>query len=118
MGTRKYVCVINNLSTSVNQSVNQSIRSAPSNTHVVCGDKPGHLRTGRQLTVDQALDFALRPPIVNVHDGDHVPLARLELVLDAMLEPLALHLHRRQHQTIAHKVCRVAYAFGRFETAI
>lgn len=88
-----------------------------SNTHIVCRHKPRHLRTGRQLTIHQALDFALRPPVVNVHDGDHVPLARLELVLDAMLEPLALHLHRRQHQAVAHKVRRVADSLGRFETA-
>lgn len=64
-------------------------------THVICGDKPRHLRTGGQLAVHQALDFTLCPPVVDVHDGDHVPLPRLEFVLDAMLEPLPLHLHRR-----------------------
>lgn len=95
------------------QSFNQSLHT---NTHIICRHKPRHLCTGRQLTIDQALDFTLRPPIVNVHDGDHVPLARLELVLDAMLEPLAFHLHRRQHQAVAYKVRRVADAFGRFET--
>ena len=31
-------------------------------------------------------------PVVDVDDGEHEPLARLELVLDAVLEPLPLHL--------------------------
>lgn len=84
-------------------------------THIVGRHEPGHLGAGRELTVDQALDLTLGPAVVDVHDGDHVPLARLELVLDAVLETLALDLHRRQHQAVADEVRRVADALGRFE---
>lgn len=40
----------------------------------------------------------------------------LELVLDAVLEALALDLHGGEDQTVANKVCRVADTFTRLET--
>lgn len=89
--------------------------SNPKETHIIRRHEPGHLGAGRELTVYQALDLTLGPAVVDVHDRDHVPLARLELVLDAVLEALALDLHRRQHQAVADEVRRVADALGRFE---
>ena len=50
-------------------------------------DRPRHLRRRRQLAVDEHLDLALGPPVVDVHHGQHVPAPRLELVLHAVLEP-------------------------------
>ena len=47
-------------------------------------------------------------PVVAVHDGEHVPLPRRELVFDAMLVPLALHLHGREDEAAADEVGRVA----------
>ena len=78
--------------------------------------RPRHFGGRCQLAVDKALDLALGPPVVNVHDGQHVPAARLELVLDTVLESFAFHFGRRQHQTIAHEVGRVAESFARPET--
>ena len=54
-------------------------------------------------------------PVVDVDDGEHEPLARLELVLDAVLEPLALDLHGGEDEAVAHEVRRVADALGRLE---
>ncbi len=84
-------------------------------THVACVDQPGHLRGGGELAVDEALDLALGPPVVDVHDGEHEPPPRLELVLDAVLVALALHLHGGEDEAVAHKVGRVAHALGRLE---
>lgn len=39
----------------------------------------------------------------------------MELVLDAVLETLALDLHRRQNEAVADEVGRIADALGRFE---
>ncbi len=58
------------------------------------------------------LDLALAPSVVDVHHGQSVPFPRLELVLDAMLVPLSLHLHRRQDQAVANKVSRVPGTLG------
>lgn len=85
------------------------------NTYIIRRNEPGHLGAGGELTVDQALDLTLGPAVVDVHDGDHVPLARLKLVLDAVLETLALDLHRRQHEAVADEVGRIADTLGRFE---
>ena len=43
-------------------------------THVIRRDEPRHFCTRRQLSVDQTLNFALRPTIVNINNGQHVPL--------------------------------------------
>ncbi len=87
-------------------------RSVTTATHVIRGDEPRHLCGGRQLSVDEALDLGLGPAVVNVHDGKHEPLSWLELVFDTVLVTLALHLHRRQHQTVAHEVSTVANSLG------
>lgn len=42
--------------------------------YLIGGNKPGHFRAWRQLTVDHAFDFAFSPSVVNVHYGYHVPL--------------------------------------------
>jgi hypothetical protein len=55
-------------------------------------------------------------PVVDVDDGEHVPLPGSELVLDAVLVALALYLHGRQHQTTSNEVSRVADTLGGFET--
>lgn len=39
-------------------------------------------------------------------------LARLKVVLHAVLEPLAFGFEGRHDQAVAHKVCRVADAFA------
>lgn len=43
-------------------------------TYVIGGHEPSHLRAGGQLSINEALDFAFRPAIVDVHDGNVVPL--------------------------------------------
>jgi len=43
-------------------------------THIVCGNKPGHLSWRGQLSINEALDFAFRPTIVYIHYGNHIPL--------------------------------------------
>jgi len=43
------------------------------------------------LAVDEAFDLALGPPIVDVDDGQHVPLPGLEFILQAMLESFAFN---------------------------
>ncbi|GBP91999.1 hypothetical protein EVAR_77237_1 [Eumeta japonica] len=78
-------------------------------THIIGRYEPGHLGAGRQLAVDQTLDLALRPPVVDVHDGYGVP--------PVVLEPLAAHLHGGQHEAITHEVRRVAHALAGFEAA-
>ena len=57
-------------------------------------------------------------PVVDVHDGEHVPLPRRELVFDAMLVPLALHLHGREDEAAADEVGRVADPLWRLEAEI
>lgn len=47
--------------------------------------------------------------------GIYLYLARLKLVLDAVLETLAFNLHRRQYQAITDKVSGVADPLARFE---
>ena len=79
------------------------------------GYGPGHFGGAGQLAVDEALDLALGPPIVDVDHGQHVPASRLELVLDAVLEPFAAHFGRGEDQTAAHKVSRIAQTFARSE---
>jgi hypothetical protein len=55
-------------------------------------------------------------PVVDVDDGEHVPLPGSELVLDAVLVPLALHLHRGQDEATADEVSRITDTFCRLET--
>lgn len=43
-------------------------------TYVVCRNEPRHFCARSQLTVDQTFNFTLRPPIIYVHYGDHIPL--------------------------------------------
>jgi len=43
-------------------------------TYVIRRNVPCHLRAGRQLTIHQTFNLALRPPIIYVHYRDHVPL--------------------------------------------
>jgi hypothetical protein len=45
--------------------------------------------------MERNLDLGLGPPVVDVHDGEHVPLPGLELVLHTVLEPLPLNLRKR-----------------------
>ena len=61
-------------------------------SHLIGGHEPAHLRGAGELPVDEALDLAPRPPVVDVDHGEHEPLARLELVLHAVLEAFPLHL--------------------------
>ena len=67
-----------------------------------------------ERAVHVAVDLALRPPIVHVRNGDHVPLARLELELYAVLHLLAARLGLvAEDETRAHEVGRVAVALAR-----
>ena len=61
-------------------------------SHLIGGHEPAHLSGAGELPVDEALDLAPRPPVVDVDHGEHEPLARLELVLHAVLEAFPLHL--------------------------
>ena len=54
--------------------------------------QPGHLGAAGQLTVDEDLDLRLGPSVVDVDDGQHVPLPRLELILHTVLVTFPLHL--------------------------
>ena len=84
-------------------------------SYIVGADEPGHLRGRGQLPVDEALDLGLAPAAVDVDDGEHEPLAGLELVLDAVLVALPLHLHGRQDEAVADEVGGVPHALGRLE---
>ena len=55
------------------------------------------------------------PPPVTPHPFPSTYPSGLELVLDAVLEPLALDLHRSEHQAGADKVGRVADALAGLE---
>lgn len=43
-------------------------------TYIVSRNKPCHLCAGRQLPINQTLDFTFRPSVVYVNNGQHVPL--------------------------------------------
>ena len=80
-------------------------------TYIVSGDQPCHFRRGCELSVDETLYFRLGPPVVNVNNGQHVPLSGLELILDTMLVPFSLHFHGGQYKTIAHEMSRIPHSF-------
>ena len=59
---------------------------------------------------------AFTPAIVDVTDGDHVPLARFEFELNAVLLLLTVRFGLvGQHETVAHEVGRVAEVLARAE---
>ena len=73
----------------------------------------GHLHERQLYAVHVADDLTLAPAVVDVRDGDHVPLARLELVLDAVLHVFAVGLCLvTEYEAGAHEVGRVADAFA------
>lgn len=43
-------------------------------TYIVSGNEPCHFCVGSQLAVDETLYLALGPTIVDVNNGQHVPL--------------------------------------------
>lgn len=46
------------------------------NTHIVGGDKPGHLGARGELAIDKALDLAFGPSVVDVHYRYRIPPAK------------------------------------------
>ena len=84
-------------------------------TYIVSGNQPRHFRGGCELSVNETLDFRLGPPIVDVNNGQHVPLSGLKLVLDTMLVPFPLHFHGSEHQTIPNEMSRITHSFRSFE---
>lgn len=73
-----------------------------------------HGDRGEQVTVHVAQHLTLAPAIVHVTYRDHVPLARLELVLYAVLHLLAARFRPvRNDETRAHEEGRVTSAFAR-----
>jgi len=43
-------------------------------SHIAGVDEPRHFRLRDKISVDVALQLALAPAVVDVNDGDHVPL--------------------------------------------
>lgn len=71
---------------------------------------------GEQMTVHVAQHLTLAPSIVKMTNRDHVPLARLELILDAVLHLFAFWFSAiGNHKTWAHKKSRIAEALARAE---
>ena len=66
-------------------------------TYIVRRYEPCHLCRRRELAVHKTLDLWFCPTIINVNNGQHVPLSWGELVLDAMLVPLAFDLKEINH---------------------
>ena len=80
--------------------------------HVLRLHLPGHLVVRRELSVHVDLDLTGAPlrDVGRRVVGDRtvVPAIRTELVLNAVLKALALHLHAGEHQAVAGEVRRVA----------
>jgi hypothetical protein len=43
-------------------------------SYLVGRDEPSHFSAGGQLAINETLDLILGPSVVDVHDGNHVPL--------------------------------------------
>lgn len=78
-------------------------------------NEPDHFGLGGEHSVHVTVQFRLAPSVVHEHYGHHVPLSRMEVILDAVLESLALHLHGRDDEGSAQEVARVAHALARAE---
>ena len=74
-------------------------------------DGPRHVDSVGEHAVGVAADRRRFPARVLVHNHDVVPLARRELDGDALLESFSLRLQRRDHQTAADEVARIADSF-------
>lgn len=73
-----------------------------------------HSDRREQHAIDVAQHLTLTPAVVDVRNGDHIPLARLELVLYAVLHLLAARLGAvGEHKARAHEERRVADALAR-----
>ena len=78
-------------------------------------DAPRKVRRRTEFAVDVTLDAAFAPALVLMSEGDHVPFARFEFVLNAMLERFLLQFRAGNHQTIAHEMRAVTVTFRRAE---
>ena len=78
-------------------------------------DAPRKIRRGTEFAVDVTLDAALAPALVLMGESDHVPFARFEFELNAMLKRFLFQFRTRYHQTIANEMCRVTVTCRRAE---
>lgn len=84
--------------------------------HLVAIDIEIHRNRRKQVTVYVAQYLAFAPSIVQMANRDHVPFARLKLVLNTVLHFFAFGLRAiGNDETRAHEESRVAEAFARAE---
>jgi hypothetical protein len=43
-------------------------------TYIICRNKPRHFCARSQLSINKTFNFTFCPPIVDVHNSNHVPL--------------------------------------------
>lgn len=70
----------------MNKHARNLYRKTVEYTYIVSGNEPCHFGVGSQLAVDETLYLALGPTIVDVNDGQHVPLKhKLNYILIAFI---------------------------------